>query len=391
MTDQLTLEQLENMTDEEFAKVSFSQLPVDDTPVNVDEPPVEEQPQEPAQEPEPTQEPEPVPDNPIATSPELTSIPNGQVSEAEPVQAGDGKEVAGEGADPTEVPTPEVTQEVQVTPEKAFFDKVTAEFNANGKAHKIDNADDAVKLMQMGLNYNQKMAAMKPSMKLVRALQDRGINSLEDLGGLLDLHDKKPEAIAALVQASGIDTYQIEDQAKGYVPSVPQVNDQAIEFEMVAKSLEGNPHFSTVVQHLGTFDEATKQEVFNKPYLLNVLTDHVQNGFYDKIMSRYELESALGRTQGMTFLQAYDRIGEALFAQPEQVAPVQQVAPVAAPVAQPVPVPVAQNVKPSNNAARQAAAGVKANAATTQKLTLTPEELWNMSDEEFKKIDPKFL
>ena len=60
------------------------------------------------------------------------------------------------------------------------------------------------------------------------------------------------------------------------------------------------------------------------------------------------------------------------------------------PIAQPVAVPVATKPKPSNNA-RQQAAGAPSIAAQVQKYSFTPEELWNMSPEEFAKIDPKFL
>ena len=69
----------------------------------------------------------------------------------------------------------------------------------------------------------------------------------------------------------------------------------------------------------------------------------------------------------------------------------QQQAVITQPVAQPVAVPVASKPKPSNNAARQAAAATNSTATQVQKYTFTPEELWNMSEEEFAKIDPKFL
>lgn len=385
----LTLEQLESMSDEDFAKVDPTQLGQATAPAEEqtqEEAPVEQEvEQDPPAEQEPQhQEPE--------SEPASEDTANGIASEAEQVQAADVVTEQGEEQAPKEETTP--TQTVEVTPEKAFYDKVTAEFKANGKTYKIDNPDDLVALAQQGLNYNQKMAAIKPSLKMVRALQEHGIESLEQLGELIDLHNKKPEAIAALVQKSGLDTYQIEDQAKNYVPTVPQVNDQLFEFEQAAKALEGNPHFGTVVQNLQTYDDHTRQEIFTKPHLLNVLTDHVANGYYDQIMARLEIEQATGRTRGMSFLQAYDAIGQQLFGQPQQ-----QAAPVVAQqVTQPAPVqvvakpvPVAQKAKPSNNAARQAAASTTGTATTVQKIVMTPEQLWALSDEEFAKINPKYL
>ena len=389
----LTLEQLESMSDEDFAKLDPSKLgeatpPAEEQPpveAPVDNPPVDEPPAV-----EPEQQPQPDPE------PASVDTANGDASEAEQSQAADVVTEQGEGINPTQEQKPQEQQPTTVadSPEKAFYDKVTAGFKANGKTYKIDNPDDLIALAQQGLNYNQKMAAIKPSLKIVRALQERGIESLEQLGELFDLHDRKPEAIAALVQKSGIDTYQLEEQAKAYVPSVPQVNDQLFEFEQAAKALEGNPHFGTVVQNLQTYDDQTRQEIFTKPHLLNVLTDHVANGYYDQIMARLEIEQATGRTRGMSFLQAYDAIGQQMFGQPQQQpvqAPVQQ-------VAQPVPVqvvakpvPVAQKQNTSNNAARQAAASTSGTATTVQKIVMTPEELWALSDEEFAKINPKYL
>ena len=375
----LTLADLENMSDEDFSKIDPSQLPNDETPLT------EEVAQEPEQVVEQEQEPiaevtEPVVEQEAEQPNE--AVANENASEAEQSQAAT---EPNEGGEATPV----------VLPEKSFFDKVTAEFNANGKSFKIDNPDDVVSLMQKGLNYNQKMAAMKPSMKIIKALQEQGIESVEDLGFLFDLKAKKPEAIARLIQDSGIDAYELnEEKAQGYQPSVPQVADEVVNFEMAAKALEHNPHFGTVVQHLGGYDETTKQEIFKNPHLLNLLTDHVQNGFYDKICARLEQEQAVGRLNGMSFLQAYDTVGSMLFGQPQHQEPqqaVQQPVVNTPPVAQPVAVPVASKPKPSNNAARQAAAATNSTATQVQKYTFTPEELWNMSEEEFAKIDPKFL
>ena len=378
----LTPEQMMDMSDEDFKKLDPNNF-IDAPPSTEPESQVVGQ----------VADPEPQPE----TEQPSEGVPNGEPSVSEDIQAGTEPNVGSEAvATPEQEPTPatEPTPEVapvEATPEKAFYEKVTAEFNANGKAYKIDNPDDAVKLMQMGLNYNQKMAAMKPGLKVLKALQEHGIESVEQLGYLLDLHNKKPEAIAKLIQESGVDAYDLnEDKAAAYQPSVPQVSDATINFELAAKSLEGNPHFGTVVQHLGTFDEQTKQEIFNKPQLLGLLTDHVQHGYFDKIVARVQYEQSLGRLAGMSFLQAYDTVGGLLFGQQEQApVPQPQVTP------QPVPVPVAQPVaskpNPSNNAARQAAAAPASTATQVAKAVLTPEQLWNMSEEEFKKLDPKLL
>lgn len=389
----LTLDQLENMSDEEFQKLDVSQIPDFQSEeqataqeenlskeVSVDQ---TEEVQQETETPDQTTQP-----NAFESVSEGTSNENG--AEGGVSRAEDTESATDENQDNKTQPNTDGSDKapVEVPAEKAFFDKVTSKFNANGKEFQITDPDDVVSLMQKGLNYNQKMAAIKPSMKLVKALQDNGIESVEDLGFLLDLKAKKPEAIAKLVQESGIDTYDLnEEKAAAYQPSVPDVSDEVINFEMTAKALEDNPNFGRVVQELGSFDDTTKQEIFKNPGLLNILTEHVGLGYYDQIMNRLQYEQAVGRMQGVPFLQAYDMVGNALFGnQPKQ-------APTNAPtqVINPTPVPVASTPKPVNNTARKAAAGSPGTATSSQKLNLTPDELWNLSEEEFKKIDPKFL
>lgn len=382
----LTLDQLENMSDEDFANLDPSQFPSpeDETPR------VEEHQGDLEVEQEVPTQPDEVPE--AVETPGVTEVetPNEAAGEAEGTRDGEFQpKVTPEGEPAKEEPTP-----VELSTEKEFFEKVTAKFNANGREFKIDNPDDVVSLMQKGLNYNQKMAAMKPNLKIVKALQEHGIESVDQLGYLLDLHNKKPEAIAKLVQESGIDTYDLnEEKASTYVPSVPTVSDEVINFEMTAQALENNPHFGRVVEELRGFDAQAKEEVFKKPQLLNVLTEHVALGYYDQIVSRIQQEQAVGRLNGVPFLQAYDMVGGMMFGNNNAPAPqpTPQVTPAPVQVATPVPVPVASKTNTVNNTARQAAAGTTSTAASTQKLTLTREQLWNMSDEDFAKIDPKFL
>lgn len=390
MTDysNLTAHDLETMSDEDFAKLDPSKfVDVQDEPV-----PESEVAEVPTEVNEDIDQPEP---------PAEEEVPEVSDSNENGGEAGSSHaEVTNEpGTDPqTPTPVEEKSEpetkpdETNVDPKEEFFNKVTAKFNANGREFQISNPDDVVSLMQKGLHYNQKMAAMKPSLKIIKALQEKGIESVEQLGYLFDLQDKKPEAIAKLVQESGIETFDLnEEKAAAYTASVPHVSDQSVEFDIVVNSLKGNEHFNTVAQELQTFDEQSKEKVFNNPRLLEVLTSHVQNGQYQQIVSRLQTEQALGRLAGMPFIEAYGLVGDAMFAQQQAPAPVAQpVVNVPAPVAQ-VPVPVATKPNTVNNTARQAAAAANTATAKPPKHNLTKEDLWNMSEEDFAKIDPRFL
>jgi len=125
--------------------------------------------------------------------------------------------------------------------------------------------------------------------------------------------------------------------------------------------------------------------------LLATLVDQAEKGLFQQVWSRVEQERALGRLQGMTNLQAYDAIGTAMFGGAEP-AHTQQPTPVVNQVQQPIPVPVpVQTPQRTPNPARQAAAAPSTQKAGVSKPSLTPHDIWNMSEEEFAKIDPKFL
>ena len=179
MTDyaNLTIDQLQSMSDEEFAKLDVSKIPMDTVPEPV---PAVSNDVVPEPEPTPT-DPEPTPEPEPEVVPEQTSYVEVPGSEATPNRSGSEADTSQAGVKPSEsgTSTQEAKTEEPQTQDvaKTFFEKVTGTFNANGREYKIDNAEDVVSLMQKGLNYNQKMAALKPSMKIVKALQEHGIES----------------------------------------------------------------------------------------------------------------------------------------------------------------------------------------------------------------------
>lgn len=285
--------------------------------------------------------------------------------------------------------TPTTTQDTTVAAD--FYTKVTAKFNASGKEFQVDNADDVVSLMQKGIDYNIKMSTLKPALKMVKALEAHGITQ-EDLGLLIDIHNRKPEAIASLVKQADIDLYSVdEDSVDRYAPTDAQITDEEYEFQNVISSISASPRYADVMQFVANSTVADKQEVYSQPQILKSLVEHAQLGIFDKVMAEVDKLQHLGRLpQGMTPLQAYHAIGSQMFGgeptpsqeQPRVNPQVQQ------PIARPVQRPTQQ---PQSNAARRAAAAPSNAAKPGAKPKPTPHDLFTMSDEEFSKIDPNFL
>lgn len=384
----LTPEALGKMTDEEFNKIDPSKLPEftngsfeatsdqllaqgsnEDLEENaeaepISQPVVEEQ-DNPHQQP---------------TEPQVE-----EVDEASQVSAEQSEASNEEDAEDT----PQSTQDTTAATD--FYTKVTAKFNASGKEFQVENADDVVSLMQKGIDYNIKMSTLKPALKMVKALEAHGITQ-EDLGLLIDIHNRKPEAIASLVKQADIDLYSVdEDSIEHYAPTDAQITDEEYEFQNVISSISASPRYADVMQFVANGTVADKQEVYSQPQILKSLVEHAQLGIFDKVMTEVDKLQVLGRLpQGMTPLQAYHAIGSQMFGgeptpnqeQPRVNSQVQQ------PIAKPVQRPTQQ---PQNNTARRAAAAPSNAAKPGAKPKPSAHDLFSMSDEEFSKIDPNFL
>ena len=285
--------------------------------------------------------------------------------------------------------TPPTTQDTTAATD--FYTKVTAKFNASGKEFQVDNADDVVSLMQKGIDYNIKMSTLKPALKMVKALEAHGITQ-EDIGLLIDIHNRKPEAIASLVKQADIDLYSVDDESVDrYAPTDAQITDEEYEFQNVISSISASPRYADVMQFVANSTVADKQEVYSQPQILKSLVEHAQLGIFDKVMAEVDKLQVLGRLpQGMTPLQAYHAIGSQMFG--GEPTPSQEQPRVNPQVQQPIPKPVQRPVQqPQSNTARRAAAAPSNAAKPGAKPKPSAHDLFTMSDEEFSKIDPNFL
>ena len=314
-----------------------------------------------------------------------TEQPVGGVDEAPQVSAEQGEAPNAESAEDT----PPTTQDTTAATD--FYTKVTAKFNASGKEFQVDNADDVISLMQKGIDYNIKMSTLKPALKMVKALEAHGITQ-EDLGLLIDIHNRKPEAIASLVKQADIDLYSVDDESVDrYAPTDAQITDEEYEFQNVISSISASPRYADVMQFVANSTVADKQEVYSQPQILKSLVEHAQLGIFDKVMAEVDKLQVLGRLpQGMTPLQAYHAIGSQMFG--GEPTPNQEQPRVNPQVQQPIPKPVQRPTQqPQNNTARRAAAAPSNAAKPGAKPKPSAHDLFTMSDEEFSKIDPNFL
>jgi len=199
---------------------------------------------------------------------------------------------------------------------KSFYEQITAEFKANNKMMKFDNPNDIVRLMQMGVNYNRKMAALKPSMKALKMLEKADLMSEEKLSYLIDLNQKRPEAIAKLLADSGVDPMDVDlEKAGDYNPQDHSVDEREIALDEMVDELQSTETFPRTLQIVSKeWDGESKQAVANEPQLLRVLNDHMASGIYDLVSTEIERKRMLGQLSGISDIAAYQQVGDELHA-----------------------------------------------------------------------------
>jgi hypothetical protein len=242
-----------------------------------------------------------------------------------------GEEESAEGDDPTKAQdkTPEQkdsekVDEKKTTEEstidfKSEYERLLAPFKANGRDIKVNSVDEAVTLMQMGANYNKKMAALKPNLKLMKLLERAELLSEEKISFLIDLNRKDPAAINKLVKDSGIDPLDLSaEKASAYKQSTYTVDDREIELDTVLDDIQGTPSYTRTLDIVSTkWDAASKGVIAGNPQLLRVINDHVSSGIYDRIQKEIENERMFGRLVGVSDIEAYRQVGDSLHARGE--------------------------------------------------------------------------
>jgi hypothetical protein len=211
---------------------------------------------------------------------------------------------------------PEKVEDTPAVDFEAEYKRLLAPFKANGREIAVNSVDDAIVLMQMGANYNKKMAALKPNLKLMKLLENNGLLSEEKIGFLIDLEKKNPAAINKLVKDSGIDPMDLDaEKASGYKQTAYTVDDREIELDTVLDELQGTPSYNRTLEIVSTkWDGASKQVIAGNPQLLKVINDHVSAGIYDVISQEIERERVFGRLSGLSDIEAYRQVGDALHA-----------------------------------------------------------------------------
>ena len=234
----------------------------------------------------------------------------GEQSEADPKEKGkatpDTKKPSGQ--------LPEGVTVEQATTALDFFTKITAPFKADGKDFSVRTPEDAIRLMQQGVNYSRRMHDLKPMKAMTRMLQDHGLNDQTKLSFLIDVSKGDKTAITKLLKDNNLDPMDLDIsgetgyQAKSYAGN-PQDNAFRDALDNTVATPEGQALVGEIHQ---TWDEASKARLREDPSILGNLMELKQSGHYSKIVDELDYQKGLGYLTHVPFLQAFDQVGQAM-------------------------------------------------------------------------------
>lgn len=270
-------------------------------------------------------------------------------------------------------------------------EKLLAPFKANGRDMQIDSVDEARTLMQMGANYNKKMAGLKPHLRIVKMLENHNLLDEEKLNYLIDIDKKNPQAIQKMISDSGIDPLDLnDDSAEEYKPQSYRVDDKSMALDEALSAIRDSNAYQTTVGIVSEkWDERSREVIIDNPQVIGLINSHVENGIYEKIQTEIDKQRMFGRLTGLSDLEAYKQVGDEIQARGGFTDPTgQQEAPAKANEQEEPPVPTKADPKIIER--KRAAAPTRSAPSGSKK----PAEFnpLNMSDEEFEKVGlSKFL
>ena len=273
---------------------------------------------------------------------------------------------------------------------EAEYKKLLAPFKANGKEMSVANVGEALQLMQMGANYNKKMAALKPALKTLKMLENHELLDEGKLSYLIDLHKGDKGAIQKLLKDSGIDPLDMDsDTESDYKPKTYTVDEREMLLDEVLERIQDTPTYNQTINVVSNkWDRASKQMIADQPSILETINGHMASGIYSRVNAEVEKERAFGRLIGLSDLEAYRVTGDAMNARGafnDLIQPSQTTAPAAK---QSAPVALKKAPDPQLNAKKRAASSTKAKTAAPAQ-NLNPLA---MSDEAFEaQFNEKFL
>jgi len=155
------------------------------------------------------------------------------------------------------------------------------------------------------------------------------------------------------------------------------VNDQEVELDGILDEIRDTDSFNTTLDIIGNkWDKASQQLLIENPSVIKTLNDQVESGIFQQIKHVMDNERMLGRLSGLSDLEAYKQVGDAIDAQGGFDTPSDT-------LQQTVAKAKKKAADPNLKSRKKAASVTKSTSNVKQKESYDP---LSMSDEEFEKV-----
>jgi hypothetical protein len=197
---------------------------------------------------------------------------------------------------------------------KAKYMEVMATFKASGRTVKVESPDDARRLMQMGYDYTNKMREMKPHLRILKTLEHNDLLEPEKINFAIDLMKGNPEAVKKFLKDREIDPIDLDlEDSADYLPTDHRPSEEQLALDEVLDSIRETESFPRTAQVITKeWDKASQNVLMGIPSLIAVINDHMERGYYDQISGKVQYERSMGRLKGLSDLDAYKTVGDAM-------------------------------------------------------------------------------
>lgn len=325
--------------------------------------------------------PEPKPEGEAAPTPE----PKKETPPAE-------KPKEGEAAAPKKE---EGTSEAPAVDHKAEYEKlIGVPIKANGREITLKSAEEALRLIQQGAGYTQKMEQLKPARKMAAMLDRAGLLGNEEaLGQMIDLYNGDTKAIAKLVKDLNIDIFSLDkDSGDTYTPKSHLQTDAAVNFQDTLKDIRSLDGGKEALALIDGMDEQSKQLIWGNSEAIRQIFEYKQTGVYDTVATELERRRVLGQIPAdLPYIVAFQKVGEELGKASDaeaarQAALAERTPPVAEP-AKPAPrTPISSGPAPKKPEAPDARAIAAAAPRTGVGQAKPVHDIYSLSDADIEKM-----
>lgn len=182
---------------------------------------------------------------------------------------------------------------------------------ALSKDIKVENLDNAKKLLMLGSKYHSDISGMDTQLKLAKVLE---INKLDDpakLNLLVDAVKGDKKALIKLLKDNNIDPMTLDmDQEDLYQDKNSLgVNDSQLKLDRAFDKITADGNVDKFQAFYDQMDDASQTELARSPESIDIINEHINVGVYADIVGSIHKEKMLGNYVNTPYLEAYKQEG----------------------------------------------------------------------------------